>query len=354
MTKKWFKHSLIFLLILAIFFPNSSFALRKFLPEYDDFRNKNGALVNLGYRAYKTEKLLEKQATEQFAPEGSVQVKTVFDFYDTKRAERINYVKNELLTQMKDRTIGPVGDDAIDTIINKLQSPGKYFIVRTQGDIIPIDANTIIFLYDYKLTGQEDLIELVKKQVQKLQSEEDSINLEQRNTELNNILKILDKFKIKYVRLGKYRDGTVSIGRGNGLKVSWTENFFINKLFTTPELNELIDTKDSKALYFWTYIPTSDLKTRYYSANEGLNNDVFIEFMGDTVFGGTIKADTKIYENTLFASSRDNFVYTIKENQYEYYILALSFLLGGVLWLYMTFNFIHGFRNNFKKTPEEL
>lgn len=352
------KTTVMSMVLVGLFAPSTSFALRKFLPEYDDSRNPQGAILYEGYKKYKTEKIANQQTDANFTKDtngsGSVQVKTVFDFYDTRRAERIEYVKKELLSQMKDRTIWPVGDEGIDTIINKLQGEGKYFVIRTEGDIIPIDANTLIYLYDYKLEGKENLVHLVKQQVQKLQSEEDMINLEQRNTELNNILKTLDKFKVKYLRLGRYTNGKVYVGRGNGVKIEGTENFFINKLFTTPELNELIDSKDSKAIYFWTYIPNTDFKTKYYSNNDGLNNDVFVELLGDTIFGGTVKKDVKVYENKLFGSTQDNFIYTIKENKFEYYILALCFILGVGLGGYMTFNFIYSFKNNFKKTPEEI
>lgn len=357
-AKKLLSFSLLAIL-LSFFSVNSTFALRAYLPEYDAYRNIDGSYVNYGYQIYKQKKLQESTDTN-FAGQKtdtwtwSVQIKTVFDFYNTKRAERIDYVKKEILSRIDDRTLWPIWDDVLDGMINKLQADWKYFVIKAEGEIIPIDSETLIYLYDYSIKGKENLIDIVREQVTKLQSQEDTINVEQRNTELNNIIKTLDKFKIKYLRLRQYREWKVLVWRGNGIKVEWSEYFFINKLFTTPELNELIDSKDKNAIYFWTYIPRWDFKLKYFSDNEWLNNDVMVDFLGDMNFAWTIKKDQRVYITDLYASTQDKFIYNIQQSNMEYLILALSLIFGLWLGTMMVFNFINNFRWNFRKTPEEL
>ena len=359
MQKNKFITYLLLFWLLAPLSVNSAFALRAYLPEYDAYRNIDGSYVNYGYQMYKQKKLQETgdnnfswQKTESWS--GSVQIKTVFDFYNTKRAERIDFVKKDILSRIDDRTLWPIGDEVMDGMIDKLQADGKYFVIKAEGEIIPIDSETLIYLYDYSIKWKEDLIDIVRQQVQKLQSQEDTINVEQRNTELNNIIKILDKFKIKYLRLKQYREGKVLIWRGNGVKVEGMEYFFINKLFTTPELNELIDSKDKNAIYFWTYIPRWDFKLKYYSDNEWLNNDVMVDFLWDMIYAWNIKKDQRVYMSDLYASTQDKFIYNIQQSNMEYFIIFFVLLWWFGMGVMMVYNFINNFRGNFRKTPEEL
>lgn len=345
------------IILLLSLWANSTFALRHFLPEYDEFRNLNWGVVNQGYEAYKKSKLQEEKDTWFTGTDtqsGAVQIKTVFDFYNTKRSERIDFIKKEILSRIEDRTLGPIGDEVLDSTINKLQEDGKYFVIKAEWEIIPIDSENLIYLYEYDIKWKENLIDIVREQVQRLQTQEENINFEQRNNEINNIVKTLDRFKIKYIRLKQYREWKVFVWRGNGIKVEWVEYFFINKLFTTPELNTLIDERDKNAIYFWTYIPKSDFKIKYFSNNDGLNNDVFVDLLGDAIYAGNVKKDQRVYLSTLYPSTQDKFIYSIQQSRMEYVFLALALVAWLFVGAMMVFNFINNFRANFKKTPEEL
>jgi len=333
-----------------------------YLPNLDEYRWINEYLIEKPYKHYKDLYLQKEKDKDFFVDDvsntwSSVQVKTIFDFYSNKRAEKIEFTKNQLLQKIKDKDPVDIWYDPINSIINKLEKPWKYFVIETSWDLIPISEDTVLYLFDYKISWKDKLIDIVKQQVLKNQNNEESninTNISKQNEELFNITKILDKYKIKYIKIWKSIDWSFYVWKWNWLKVEWKEQFFINKLFTTPELKEKIDDKKKDQIYFWTYVTLDELKTKYYAENNWLNTDVFTRILWDTMFVWTITNEKRIYQTNLYPSSKDLFIYVIKKNNYEYIILVISLILWSILWIYLTFNFINNFKNNFKKTPEEL
>lgn len=329
-----------------------------YLPHLDEYRWIGEYLIEKPYKNYKNLSLQKEKDEDFFVDETNrVQVKTIFDFYSNKRSEKIEFVKNQILQKIKNKEIVDIWYDPINNIINKIERPWKYFVVETAWDIIPISEDIVLYLFDYKIIWKEKLIDIIKQQILKNQNNKEDIistNISRQNEELLNITKILDEYKIKYIKIWKSIDWSFYIWKGNGLKVEWKEQFFINKIFTTPELKEKIDDKKKNRIYFWTYITDNELNTKYYAENNWLNSDVFIKILWDTVYNWTIKNEQRIYQSNLYPSSKDLFVYIIKKNNYEYIILIISFILWNVFWIYLTFNFVNNFKNNFKRTPEEI
>lgn len=331
---------------------------QKFLPDLDEYRGIQWYVIEKPYAEYKSQ-LLQKTTDKEFSwsesNSWSVQVKTIFDFYEDKRSDRIEAVRTQLLQKIKDKEPTKTWVDAIDWIINKLETPGKYFVIKAGWDIIPINEDTLLYLYDYKISWKESLIDTVKKQIVAIQATNKWDKQVWVNDEsVTEIIRMLDLYKIKYKRIWKSIEGWVFIGKSNWLKVEWKEQFFINKIFTTPELKDSIEKADPKWIYFWTYIANEDLKTKYYSENEWMSNDVFIKLLWDPIFAWNMKKDIRTYTSELYPSSKDLFIYDIKKNNYEYVILTILFALWCVFGIYLTFNFVNNFKNNFKKTPEEL
>lgn len=346
-------------IILATMFCSINIASAKqFLPELDEYRGIQWYVIEKPYAEYKSldiQKSTEKEFSGNDSLSWSVQVKTIFDFYEDKRAERIDFVRNQLLQKIKDKEPTKTWFDAIDWVINKLETPGRYFVIKAGGDIIPINEDTLLYLYDYKISWKESLIDTVKKQIVAIQASSKSDKQVWVNDEsITEIIRMLDTYKIKYKRIWKSIEWWVFIWKWNWMKVEGKEQFFINKIFTTPELKDTVEKADPKWIYFWTYIANEDLKTKYYSENDGLSYDVFIKLLWDPMFAGNIKRESRLYTSELYPSSKDLFIYDIKKNNYEYVILAILFSLWAVFWIYLTFNFVNNFKNNFKKTPEEL
>jgi len=331
-----------------------------YLPNLDEYRGVKEYIIEKPYKEYKSN-VIQNTIESDFSQwtevlSWQVQVKTVFDFYADKRAERIESIKNTLIESIKNKDPIKTWYDPIDTMITKLESPWKYFVIKTEGDVIPINEDLVLYLFDYKIVWKDEFIEKVKSQILNLNAtaKKEKMSLDETNEDLKNIIKTLDNYKIKYKRISKSIDWSFYIWKWNWLKVEGKEQFFINKIFTTPELKEQIDKNNNKIVYFWTFVSNDELKTKYYSENNGIWYDVFVKILWDPIFAWNIKNEQKIYQSSLYSSKKDIFIYNIEKNKYEYFIIIILFVFWNILGTYLTFNFVNNFKNNFKKTPEEL
>lgn len=327
-----------------------------------EYKNLWIEVLEKWYNEYKKEKETIIEENFKNIDNNIVKIKTVFDINQEEFEKEVRKNRIELLSKISRKEKTSSWNNNIDNIINTLEKPWKYIVIDLEWEVFLLNNNTALFLPKYNLLWKKELISRIKRMINNRQSS--------KNANYNDIFTLLDRYDIKYHEIPlNGNTNNIYIWRQRYEKQSWKEIFFLNINFTTPFLSETIEKKDwdnkSSQLYLWTYISNEDFIKKYNADTIQRDdwkkikteldwNQIYIDLFWKKEYIGEYKKEEKILQNTLYKSSKDLYIYNIKKNKYEYFILLAVFLLGVIFWNYLLFNFINNFKNNFKKTPEEI
>jgi len=346
---------LIIILIFSIILNKSiSFWYLNHLNEYKLLKYYVVEKARDEYSNYKVNELYQKSKEFRELQE-LVKIDTIFDISAKELENNVLKRKNQLLNRLRERTFIETWQREIDNEIAKLDKNWRYLVWKLPWQLITITENSYIYIHKHKTIWNVDVINQIQSIFNTYRNKDNLIMSP--NWFKQDLLKLLNQYKIKHIEINwNYLKWKIHVWESNKSKIKRNANFFISKSFTTPFLEEEIET-NFRGAYVWTYLTDEDLKFNY-----NVNEDrwsfteiyIDIDVFDDVLYMWLVGEKNKIIETTILWWNLDIFLYKIQKNSYEYFIFIIVIILGAIFWVFLVNNFIINYRSNFKRIPEEL
>lgn len=333
-----------------------------YLPWYESYKQLWDNIIwkhNQEYQDYKYNQLYKKTAEYQEWEKEFVKVKTILDISQEELDNKIKSKKNDIINKLKNSTDKNVWVTKIDSIISALDKDpdGKYIYMEVPWEFVPIKEWEYIYVYPHRLKWNVKLLDKIQSiiKVYNKKDGKEKISIADNSNEYREkLLNLFDEYKIQYKVINNhYIDVDLFIGKKQNIKQMVKKPFFISKWFTTPELELEVEENKKVKNYIWTYLTNEDLEYSFWTKNAN-GSEILAKIWWKNYYLWRLSLKEKYYNSKFSTSNLDLFVYKIHKNNYEYILLFLFLIFWIWLAIYLTNNFIHNYKNNFKKIPEEI
>ena len=353
------KHSnKIIYLLLSIFILlniNTSFW---YYDKYNSYKNIWDKLIEIPYKEYHDLKYSElyKKTPEYQELNNLVKIDNIFDVAAKDLEKKIALKKMSLIAKIKNNEIVDTWEKDIDNEIASLDTKWRYLVIALPWNLITITDKKFLYLPKYKLLWNVDLVHKVTSIFEKYKWKDGSIHSP--NKFKDDLINVFNKYQIKYSEIDWYGiKWDIAIWKNFNKKTHQEKTFFISKWFTTPFLEENYEKNNKGKIYLWKYLTNSDIKYNFNIRDKDkVGSDIIVTFkwLNDSTYLWKVADKDKILSSTILSSKLDLYIYKINKNSYEYIILLLVFIIWWLTWLFLSYNFITNYKNNFKRIPEEL
>ena len=349
------KFLLSIILLIWIFHMNSSFA---YFEKYEIYKKLWNKILETSYNEYHNYKINEKykNSQEYRELENLVKIDNVFDVSAKELEKKIALQKNTLISRIREKEPIKTGQKDIDNEIIRLEQKGRYLLLELPWELITIKENEYVYLYKHKIIWNVDVVSKIQSVFNEYRTKDNIIN--NTNSFKKDLLQVLKDYGIKYIEInGHSIRADIYIGRNLNNKTHQETKFFISKAFTTPFLEENYEVNNPWKIYVWKYLTEDDINYTFNIKDDYRAwSEIYIKssIFNDIVFLWMLSDKNKIMSWTFQWWKLDLFAYKIEKNIYEYIILVIFLIIWGLVWIFLSHNFISNYRNNFKRIPEEL